>query len=82
MGATVVPLNPLSPAPELTSELATVGAKAVIVEKLSAATWSNVDRDAVPSVEIVIGVEGAAISATRTACLAALCCCCLMDMIF
>ena len=62
LGAAVVPLNPLSPAPELTNELASVEAKAVVVEKLSAATWSNVDRSAVPSVEIVIGVEGAAIS--------------------
>ena len=44
LGAVVVPLNPLSPAPELEPEIANVGASVVIIEKLSAATWANVDR--------------------------------------
>jgi long-chain acyl-CoA synthetase len=60
LGAVAVPLNPLSPAPELQSEISAVEAKVVLVEKLSAATWANVDRSSVPSVEIVIGIEGAA----------------------
>ena len=57
LGAVVVPLNPLSPAPELEIEIAKVRAKVVMIEKLSAATWANVDRSAVPSVESVIGAE-------------------------
>jgi long-chain acyl-CoA synthetase len=60
LGAVVVPLNPLSPSPELESEIATVGASVVVVEKLSATTWGNVDRGAVPTVRAVIGIEGAA----------------------
>ncbi|NND75290.1 MAG: AMP-binding protein [Ilumatobacter sp.] len=62
LGAIAVPLNPLSPAPELQTEIARVGAKAVVVEKLSAATWGNVDRDAVPTVDVVIAVEGAQVA--------------------
>ncbi len=57
LGAVAVPLNPLSPAPELQSEIAAVGAKVVVIEKLSAGTWSNVDRSLVPSVEIVVTTE-------------------------
>ena len=44
LGAVAVPLNPLSPAPELEHQIAEVGAKVVVIEELSAATWSNVDR--------------------------------------
>ncbi len=54
LGAVAVPLNPLSPSPEIQSEIHAVGATAVIIEKLSTATWGNVDRDAVPSVTTVI----------------------------
>lgn len=54
LGAVVVPLNPLSPALELEPEIANVGASVVVVEKLSAATWANVDRSRVPSVTTVI----------------------------
>ena len=54
LGAVVVPLNPLSPAPEIAPEIANVGASVVVVEKLSAATWASVDRSAVPSVTTVI----------------------------
>ncbi len=57
LGAVAVPLNPLSPAPELQSEIAAVGAKVVVIEKLSVATWSNVDRALVPTVETVVTTE-------------------------
>ena len=57
LGAVAVPLNPLSPAPELEAEIGKVGAKVVVIDKLSAATWNNVDRDAVASVEHVISCE-------------------------
>lgn len=57
LGAVAVPLNPLSPSPEIEGEIAAVGAKVVVIEKLSAATWSNVDRSLVPSVETVVTTE-------------------------
>jgi long-chain acyl-CoA synthetase len=59
LGAVVVPLNPLSPAPEIEPEIANVGASVVVVEKLSAATWASVDRSAVPSVTTVITCDPA-----------------------
>jgi long-chain acyl-CoA synthetase len=52
-----VPLNPLSPAPALEKEIASVGAKVVVVEKVSTATWSNVDRSLLPTVEIVLSTD-------------------------
>ena len=60
LGAVAVPLNPLSPAPELEGEIETVGAKVVVIEQLSSATWSNVDRGHVPSVTAVITAEALA----------------------
>ena len=57
LGAVAVPLNPLSPAFELQSEIAAVSAKVVVIEKLGAVTWSNVDRSLVPSVETVVTTE-------------------------
>jgi len=57
LGAVVVPLNPTSPGPELETELAVVGAKVVIVDKVSAVNWSNVDPSLVPTVEHVITSE-------------------------
>ncbi|WP_394939914.1 AMP-binding protein [uncultured Ilumatobacter sp.] len=57
LGAVAVPLNPLSPAPELETEIAAVGAKVVVIEKLSAGTWANVDRSQVPTVATVISSE-------------------------
>ena len=59
LGAVVVPLNPTSPGPELESELAVVGAKAVIVDKVSSVNWSHVDPALVPTVETVIHTDGA-----------------------
>lgn len=57
LGAVAVPLNPLSPAPELVAEISSVGAKVVVIEKLSTPTWNNVARDAVPSVVTVISCD-------------------------
>ncbi len=54
LGAVAVPLNPSSPGPELQSELAVVGARAVVVDNLGAVNWSHVDRAAVPSIEMVV----------------------------
>jgi long-chain acyl-CoA synthetase len=59
LGAVAVPLNPTSPAPELESELGTVGAKVVIVDKVSASNWAGVDRVEVATVETVISTEAA-----------------------
>jgi long-chain acyl-CoA synthetase len=60
LGAVTVPLNPTSPAPELQCEIAVVGAKVVVVERSSAATWANVDRETVPSVRAVVSTDPAA----------------------
>ena len=57
LGAVAVPLNPASPGPELQSELAVVGARVVVLDKLGAANWSHVDRAAVPSVELIVSTE-------------------------
>lgn len=54
LGAVAVPLNPLSPSPEIESEIATVSASVVVIEKVSTATWNNVDRSKVPSLSTVV----------------------------
>ncbi|MFK8023139.1 MAG: AMP-binding protein [Ilumatobacter sp.] len=60
LGAVAVPLNPLSPSPELEAQIAAVDAGVVVIEKVSAATWGNVDRAAVPSVTTVISCDPSA----------------------
>jgi len=57
LGAVAVPLNPASPGPELQSELAVVGARVVVIDKLGAANWEHVDRAAVPSIEVAVTTE-------------------------
>ena len=57
LGAVAVPLNPASPGPELQSELAVVDPRVVVVDKLGAANWSQVDRAAVPSIEVTVTTE-------------------------
>jgi long-chain acyl-CoA synthetase len=57
LGAVAVPLNPMSPGPEIARELSTVGAKAIVIGKLSSDNWATVDRDVVPSVTIVVSTE-------------------------
>jgi long-chain acyl-CoA synthetase len=58
IGAVAVPLNPSSPAPEIERELATVSAKAVIVEPAAVPAFRGVDRAAVPSLSAVVCTEG------------------------
>jgi long-chain acyl-CoA synthetase len=57
LGAVTVPLNPASPAPEIEREIATVEAKVVVVEPLAANAWSQVSRDALPSLVAVVATE-------------------------
>jgi long-chain acyl-CoA synthetase len=57
LGAVAVPLNPLSPGPEIERELATVGAKVVVLDPVADHAWAGVDRAAVPSVEHVVATE-------------------------
>lgn len=58
LGAIAVPLNPVSPAPEIERELAAVEPVAVIVGPVAAPAWSAVDLDALPSVRTVVCAEG------------------------
>ncbi|MDO8364879.1 MAG: AMP-binding protein [Actinomycetota bacterium] len=57
VGAVVVPLNPVSPAPEIEREVHTVGAKVVVVEPSAAQAWSQIDRARVPTVQHVVATE-------------------------
>ena len=57
LGAIAVPLNPASPAPEVTNQLASVGARAVIADRAGALHWSQVDRAETPTVELVVVAE-------------------------
>jgi long-chain acyl-CoA synthetase len=58
IGAVAVPLNPSSPAPELTRELVTVGASTVIIGPAAVNAWRSIDRAQVPLVQRVIATEG------------------------
>jgi long-chain acyl-CoA synthetase len=57
-GMVAVPLNPLSPAPEVERQLAVVGARAVIVGPAALPTMQNLDRGRVPTLEHVIAAHG------------------------
>ncbi len=57
-GMIAVPLNPLSPAPELQRELSAVEARAVIVGPAGRQAISDIDLGVVPSLECVIGCPG------------------------
>jgi long-chain acyl-CoA synthetase len=63
MGVVTVPLNPASPAPEIEREVATVGAKVVVVEPLAANAWNAIDRAQVPTVEHVVATEAGVLQA-------------------
>ena len=58
IGAVAVPLNPLSPAPELQRELAAVGARAVVAGGVADAAISGLDRAGLPDLEHVVDAAG------------------------
>jgi len=57
-GFVAVPLNPQSPLPELTRELAAVGARAVVCGPLGSEVVRDLDRGALPVLEHVVLTEG------------------------
>jgi long-chain acyl-CoA synthetase len=59
IGAIAVPLNPVSPAPEITAELAVVEPVAVVVGPAARSSWAGVDRAVLPSLAHVVVAEGA-----------------------
>jgi long-chain acyl-CoA synthetase len=59
LGAIAVPLNPASPAPELTVEIAGVDAVAVIVERATKGSWSDVDRTDLAALRHVVVTDPA-----------------------
>jgi long-chain acyl-CoA synthetase len=59
LGATVVPMNPQSPSPEIQQEVATVGAGIVVIDPIAAPAWNGIDRADVPSVRHVIATDAA-----------------------
>lgn len=60
IGAVSVPLNPMSPLPELERELAVVGARALFVGPTATDQAHGIDRSRVPELEFVISSEGRA----------------------
>ncbi|MGK2948599.1 MAG: AMP-binding protein [Acidimicrobiales bacterium] len=54
-GCVAVPINPVSPAPEVAHELAAIGARAVIAGPSARATVEALDRSALPALAHVIG---------------------------
>lgn len=54
VGAVAVPLNPSSPGPELTAELADVGAVAVIVGPTGRRAFKDIDREKLPDLRLVV----------------------------
>ncbi len=57
-GCVAVPLNPSSPGPELTRELAAVDARAVVVGPAARGALASIDRSQVPTLEHVVVSEG------------------------
>jgi long-chain acyl-CoA synthetase len=62
LGAVAVPLNPLSPPPEIQRELAAVDARAIVVGPAAARTAAHLDRGALPGLEHVIAPLGVDVS--------------------
>ncbi len=56
-GLVVVPLNPLSPAPELANQITAVGARAVMVGPTAGAAAGAIDWGALPTVEHLIAAR-------------------------
>jgi len=59
MGAIAVPMNPLSPSPELEGELVAIDPIAVLVEVSSVPSFSGVDRTKLVSLRHIIITDGA-----------------------
>jgi long-chain acyl-CoA synthetase len=57
-GCVAVPINPMSPVPEVQHELAAIGARAVIAGPSAKATVGGLDRAALPALETVIASTG------------------------
>ena len=68
IGAIAVPMNPLSPAPELADELGTVQPTVVVCEASAVPSFSAVDRDAIASIRhvVVTDEKGAALRGIAT----------------
>jgi long-chain acyl-CoA synthetase len=60
IGAVAVPLNPLSPGPEIDIRLATVDARALILGPSATGLLGAIDRSAAPALEHIIVSEGSA----------------------
>lgn len=58
-GAVAVPLNPSSPAPEITKQLAAVDASAVVVGPAGKRVVPDLDRSALPSLRLVVQSDSA-----------------------
>jgi acyl-CoA synthetase (AMP-forming)/AMP-acid ligase II len=56
-GLVAVPLNPLSPAPEVEAELAAIGARAVIAGPTAKDVMGAIGRTALPDLEVVIASQ-------------------------
>jgi long-chain acyl-CoA synthetase len=57
VGAVAVPINPSSPGPEVTSELADVGVVALIVGPTGKRVLPDIDRAAVPDLRLVVQAD-------------------------
>jgi long-chain acyl-CoA synthetase len=57
VGAVAVPINPASPGPEITKELADVGVVAVIVGPTGKRVLPDIDRAAVPDLRLVVQAD-------------------------
>lgn len=57
VGAVAVPINPSSPGPEVSNELADVGAVAVIVGPTGQRVLPDIDRRAVPDLRLVVQAD-------------------------
>ena len=66
LGAVTVPLNPTSPWPEIERQVATIGAKLVLVDPVAAQAWNRLDRSKVPTVEHVVATEPGATEGDST----------------
>jgi long-chain acyl-CoA synthetase len=58
-GLVAVPINPMSPVPEVEGELAAIGARAVIAGPTARATVAGLERTALPALETIITSESA-----------------------